>query len=377
MTRRRMYFKMVFSSLLRRRSRMIIALLAIAIGSTVLSGLLTIYYDIPRQMGTIFRSYGANILFIPEDADVKITKEMAENIKAKIEKDKLIGFAPYIYKMTKVHELPYMLAATDLDAAKKNSPYWLVRGEWPKQRREVIIGQEISRATGISIGERFVVNTPKGQGDEMITEFIATGMVITGGVEEEFVFLSLEDMKDIAGYDDHFDVIEGSIDGNQEYLKEVADKVGQEKGVKARLVKRLTESQDVVLNKLQALVWIVTIIVLFLTMICVTTTMMAVVAERKKEIGLKKALGASNSSVVKDFLGEAIMLGLLGGVLGVGLGYLFADNVSISVFAREVSFPFLLVPFTLVSSIVLTVLACLLPVRTTVDIDPALVLRGE
>ena len=377
MTRRRMYFKMVFSSLLRRRSRMIIALLAIAIGSTVLSGLLTIYYDIPRQMGTIFRSYGANILFIPEDADVKITKEMAENIKAKIEKDKLIGFAPYIYKMTKVHELPYMLAATNLDAAKKNSPYWLVRGEWPKQRREVIIGQEISRATGISIGERFVVNTPKGQGDEVITEFIATGMVITGGVEEEFVFLSLEDMKDIAGYDDHFDVIEGSIDGNQEYLKEIADKVGQQKGVRARLVKRLTESQDVVLNKLQALVWIVTIIVLFLTMICVTTTMMAVVAERKKEIGLKKALGASNSSVVKDFLGEAIMLGLLGGVFGVGLGYLFADNVSISVFAREVSFPLLLVPFTLFASIVLTVLACLLPVRTTVDIDPALVLRGE
>lgn len=372
-----MYFKMVFSSLLRRRSRMVIALLAIAIGSTVLSGLLTIYYDIPRQMGTIFRSYGANILFIPEDDELKLTKEMAENIKAKIEKDKLIGFAPYIYRMTKVHELPYMLAATDLEAAKKNSPYWLVRGEWPKQKREVIIGQEISRATGISIGDRFVVNTPKGQGDEVTTEFIATGMVITGGVEEEFVFLSLEDMKDIAGYDDHFDVIEGSIDGNQEYLKDVADRVGQEKGVRARLVKRLTESQDVVLNKLQALVWIVTIIVLFLTMICVTTTMMAVVAERKKEIGLKKALGASNSSIVKDFLGEAIMLGLLGGIFGVGLGYLFADNVSISVFAREVSFPLLLVPFTLFASVILTVLACLLPVRTTVDIDPALVLRGE
>lgn len=253
----------------------------------------------------------------------------------------------------------------------------MVRGEWPKQKREVIIGQEISRATGISVGDSFVVNTPKAQGDEVITEFVATGMVITGGVEEEFIFLSLEDMKDIAGYDDRFDVIEGSVDGNQEYLQEVANKVEHVKGVRARLVKRLTESQDVVLNKLQALVWIVTIIVLFLTMICVTTTMMAVVAERKKEIGLKKALGASNSSVVKDFLGEAIMLGLLGGILGVGLGYLFADNVSISVFAREVSFPFLLVPFTLFSSIVLTVLACLLPVRTTVDIDPALVLRGE
>ena len=380
MTRRRMFFKMVFSSLLRRRSRMMIALLAIAIGSTVLSGLLTIYYDIPRQMGTIFRSYGANIIFIPQDASVKISSSVVEKIKNKIQQDKIIGFAPYIYKMTKVHELPYMIASTNLEDAKKNSPYWLVRGEWPKNKREVLIGNEISKATEISIGDKFVINTPKEngiKGDEVTTECIATGIVTTGGIEEEFVFMGLEDIKDIVGYNDKFDVIEGSIDGNQEYLQSIEKDVSSIQGIKPRLVKRLTESQDVVLNKLQALVWIVTIIVLFLTMICVTTTMMAVVAERKKEIGLKKALGAANASVVKDFLGEAIMLGILGGVLGVGLGYLFADNVSISVFAREVSFPILLVPFTLVSSIVLTVIACLLPVRTTVDIDPALVLRGE
>ncbi len=377
MTKRKMYFKMVFSSLVRRRSRMMIALLAVAIGSTVLSGLLTIYYDIPRQMGTIFRSYGANMIFIPKDDDVKITSSMLGKIKDEIQSDKVIGFAPYIYKMSKVHELPFMLAATNLEDAKKNSPYWLVRGKWPQNKREVLIGEEISRATEISIGDKFIVNTPKDKGDETVTEFIATGIVTTGGIEEEFIFMSLEDMKDIVGYNDKFDVIEGSIDGNQEYLENVAISVEKISGVKARLVKRLTESQDVVLNKLQALVWIVTIIVLFLTMICVTTTMMAVVAERKKEIGLKKALGASNGSVVKDFMGEAIMLGLFGGILGVGLGYLFADNVSISVFAREVSFPFLLVPFTIISSILLTVLACLFPVRSTVDIDPALVLRGE
>ena len=105
--------------------------------------------------------------------------------------------------------------------------------------------------------------------------------------------------------------------------------------------------------------------------------MMAVVAERRKEIGLKKALGASNSSVVKDFLGEAVMLGLAGGLLGVGLGYVFADNVSVSVFARNVSFPVQLAPFTVFASIVITIVSCLFPVRATVDIDPALVLRGE
>ncbi|EEV19283.1 efflux ABC transporter, permease protein [Treponema vincentii ATCC 35580] len=378
MTRNRMYLKMITSSLVRRRSRMLVALLAIAIGSTVLSGLLTIYYDIPRQMGTVFRSYGANLIFLPAESEVKIMEEQIGAIKQAIDPDKLVGFAPYIYQSAKVNEQPYMIAATDLESAKSNSPYWLVRGDWPHNKKEVLIGHEISRNIELSVGDTFIVNTPKPNGDVTVTECTVSGIVTTGGVEEEFIFMSLEDIKGIIGYDDQFDVIECSIDGNQEYLKSIADTVSKQvNGITPRLVKRVTESQDVVLNKLQALVWIVTIIVLFLTMICVTTTMMAVVAERRKEIGLKKALGASNSSVVKDFMGEAVMLGLIGGILGVVLGYVFADNVSISVFAREVSFPVQLAPFTVIASIIITIVSCLFPVRATVDIDPALVLRGE
>lgn len=378
MTRNRMYLKMITSSLIRRRSRMLVALLAIAIGSTVLSGLLTIYYDIPRQMGTVFRSYGANLIFLPAESESKITQEQIGAIKQVIDPEKLVGFAPYIYQSAKVNEQPYMIAATDLASAKSNSPYWLIRGDWPHNKKEVLIGHEISRNIELSVGDTFIVNTPKANGDVTVNECTVSGIVTTGGVEEEFIFMSLEDIKGIIGYDDQFDVIECSIDGNQEYLKSIADMVSKQvNGITPRLVKRVTESQDVVLNKLQALVWIVTIIVLFLTMICVTTTMMAVVAERRKEIGLKKALGASNSSVVKDFMGEAVMLGLIGGILGVVLGYVFADNVSISVFAREVSFPVQLAPFTVIASIIITIVSCLFPVRATVDIDPALVLRGE
>ena len=378
MTRNRMYLKMITSSLIRRRSRMLVALLAIAIGSTVLSGLLTIYYDIPRQMGTVFRSYGANVIFLPTESEAKIVQEQIGAIKQVIDPEKLVGFAPYIYQSAKVNEQPYMIAATDLENARNNSPYWLIRGDWPHNKKEVLIGHEISRNIELSVGDTFIVNTPKANGDVTVNECTVSGIVTTGGVEEEFIFMSLEDIKGIIGYDDQFDVIECSIDGNQEYLKSIADTVSKQvNGITPRLVKRVTESQDVVLNKLQALVWIVTIIVLFLTMICVTTTMMAVVAERRKEIGLKKALGASNGSVVKDFMGEAVMLGLIGGILGVVLGYVFADNVSISVFAREVSFPVQLAPFTVIASIIITIVSCLFPVRATVDIDPALVLRGE
>ena len=55
---------MITASLLRRRSRMLVALLAIAVGATILSGLVTIYYDVPRQMGEKTQrhfDYGAGV----------------------------------------------------------------------------------------------------------------------------------------------------------------------------------------------------------------------------------------------------------------------------------------------------------------------------
>ena len=64
MTKQKMFLKMITASLVRRRSRMLVALLAIAVGATILSGLVTIYYDVPRQMGAQFRNYGANIFFM-------------------------------------------------------------------------------------------------------------------------------------------------------------------------------------------------------------------------------------------------------------------------------------------------------------------------
>ena len=65
MSKRKMFLKMITASLMRRRSRMLVALLAIAVGGTILSGLVTIYRDVPRQMGAQMRNYGANMIFVP------------------------------------------------------------------------------------------------------------------------------------------------------------------------------------------------------------------------------------------------------------------------------------------------------------------------
>ena len=377
-SKNKFYLKMIMTSLARRRARMLTALLAIAMGATILSGLVTIYYDIPRQMGKEFRSYGANMLVIPTNPDKKITNDQLDEIKSLIPSGKLVGQAPYIYINAKINEQPYMLAGTDLKGAKENSPYWLIDGSWPEKSREVLIGNEVSKALELKEGDKIIINTPKVHGKGSIdTNFVVSGVVTTGGKEEEFIFMGIDDISQLVK-DKNYDVVEYSVEAEQNELSKIVSNISQKDGsLTPQMVKRVTASQDIVLNKLQALVFIVTIIVLFIMMICVSTTMMAVVTERRKEIGLKKALGATNSSVIVDFLGEGAFLGVFGGLLGVVLGYIFANRVSISVFARKVSFLPLLVPMTIIVCVVIAIVASLIPVSKTVDIDPALVLRGE
>ena len=205
-----------------------------------------------------------------------------------------------------------------------------------------------------------------------------TGILSTGGSEEDYVYMSMSDIERLAGAEGNIDLAEVSISASgdklNKYVSEINDKIPE---ISAGLVKRVTASETTVLSKLQALVFLVTVIVLALTMICVATTMTAVVTERRKEIGLRKAIGASDSSIIKEFMGEGILLGGLGGVIGSLIGFAFAQTVSVNVFGSSISFRPLLVPITIIVSIVVTGIACLIPIRTTTKIDPALVLKGE
>lgn len=174
------------------------------------------------------------------------------------------------------------------------------------------------------------------------------------------------------------DGIECSIEANAGELEKTAKEITQAlPGIVGRPVRRVTQSQDIVLGKLQILVLLVDTVVLFLTVISVLTTMIAVVTERRKEIGLKKALGAPDRSIIAEFIGEGAGIGVIGGALGVAFGFLFAQQVSLSVFGRAIEFSWWIIPVTLIISVFVTVLASIWPVKQATKVDPALVLRGE
>lgn len=388
MKKRKMYIRMITASLLRRRSRMIIALLAISIGAMILSGLVTIYIDVPRQMGIRFRSYGANMI-LTSDGDT-ISGSQVEAVKKLIPEDKLVGIAAYRYETVRVNDRPVMAAAADLDEVKKTSPFWLVDGEWPAAEGEIMVGKNVADLYNLKVGKRMtctfapeVQTQTEDDGTEEIVpdnwmDFTVTGILDTGGKEEDYVYMLIPDMEELTSQPTEYDVCELSVSGSSSELRKISDEITDSvDGISARLVKRVTESEDTVLSKLQSLVLLVTIVVLALTMICVATTMTAVVAERRKEIGLRKALGASNGSIISEFMGEGIALGAFGGLVGALLGFLFAQAVSRNVFNSSITLMPWLIPLTIIASVVVTGAACLIPIRSATQVDPALVLKGE
>ena len=212
---------------------------------------------------------------------------------------------------------------------------------------------------------------------ENTERFDVTGILSTGGEEESYIYMSLEDLQKLT-MDETLDVAELSVTADAQELETYSEAISDsDLGITARLVKRVAKSEASVLGKLQALVFLVTVVVLLLTMICVSTTMMAVVSERRREIGLRKALGASDGSIRKEFLGEGMFLGGLGGVLGAVLGFLFAQVVSVNVFGSSITFQPLLLPITILVSMAISAVSCQLPIKKAVAIDPAIVLKGE
>ncbi|MDR2745523.1 MAG: FtsX-like permease family protein [Desulfovibrio sp.] len=378
MHRYRMFLRIVFNSLIRRRSRMLVALFAVAIGGTVFLGMGAVYYDIPRQMGREFRSYGANLIFVSSGERSFLALADAEKAALFLPRDKVIGITPFRYETMYYNMRGLTVVGTDFAAARKTSPYWRVQGAWPAKDTEILIGMDIAEQTRLYAGASITLEVVPKKGRKFKKELTISGVLRSGGAEDGFILMPMGGMETLMGDAGMASVVEISVAATGEDLASLVERIrAGVPGVTPRSVKRIADSEATVLAKLQVLVCLVTSVVMFLTLICVGTTMMTVVMERRKEIGLKKAIGAENRNIIAEFLGEALLLACAGALLGIGSGYFFAQAVSMSVFTRGVNLPFFLVLLTLLASLLVTILASLIPVTRAADVEPALVLRGE
>lgn len=372
----KMYFTMVTNALLRRKLRMFIALLAVAIGATIISGMITVYKEVPEQMGREFRAYGANLLLLPSGGTTTIPEEKLQVVYKKLQGHEIVGAAPFLYERLKINESPVLTGGTDFDMVKKVSPYWQINGAMPSgSGKEILLGYELSQKFQVQPGESVILALGDGSWE---SPFTVSGIVRTGGKEEQFAYMDLKQMQKIIHKPGIVSMAQVSVVANATELDAFTKQMAEdEPSIHPQTVKQIASSEQTVLAKLQALVLLVTVVVLLLTLVCVGTTMTEVVSERRKEIGLKKALGADNRNIAAEFFGESCMLGLLGGLLGTVCGYLFAQAVGTNVFGRSLHISIPIAVMSVVLSIVVTAVATMLPVRTAVKVEPAIVMRGE
>ncbi len=104
--------------------------------------------------------------------------------------------------------------------------------------------------------------------------------------------------------------------------------------------------------------------------------MLVTVKERTREIGIRKALGASNKVILRQFIIEALMLTLIAGILGMILGYIGAIMIG-SLFSIQAKFTIGMILFSTLTSISIGLIFGVYPAYQAARLDPIEALRAE
>jgi putative ABC transport system permease protein len=151
---------------------------------------------------------------------------------------------------------------------------------------------------------------------------------------------------------------------------------GEEDDFNVRRPEELLEARIKTSNTLQLLLLVLASIAMVVGGIGVMNVMLASVSQRTTEIGLRSAVGARPSAIQLQFLGEAVVLSLLGGALGVALGelsaFVFEDRLGWRLaMAVEIS------AVAVVASLAVGVVFGLYPAVRAARVDPIVALRTE
>jgi putative ABC transport system permease protein len=433
-----MFFRIVSDSFTRKPRRKALTAAALALGMAVATATLEVALDVGDRLAHEFRSLGANLLvtpatdtlpleiggvdYRPVDAGAYLPESELGKLKTIFWRNNIVGFAPFLDVPVEIATISssgnqgpgpvsresligtwYSHAVDVPDGSKfvtgvsATDPWWHVDGRWFSDgAEESLIGAGLARRVGLRAGDKLTVRS--GEHAHTLT---VTGIVSTGGREDNAILAPLHVAQDLAGRPDRYrrllvSALTKPADAFSErdpstmtpaeydrwycspYIASISHQMQQElPGIEVRAIRQVAEGEGRILTRVGSLMWLVTFAALFAAALAVGATSATNVLERRSEIGLMKALGASRRTVGAFFLAEQLLLALVGGITGYAVGLELARALGIEIFGIAPTVRLILFPIVLVLAAFVALLGSLMPLERASRVNPAPVMRGE
>jgi putative ABC transport system permease protein len=378
-----MFLRMLVRAAVLRRGRAVSALFAMVVAAAVATAMLNLYVDVQAKLRREFRNYGANIIVVgkegaslPSDALSRVDSVLAGRGIA----------APFGLVVARTADgQAIVVAGTDFERVRQLNRWWSV-SSWPSSDLRQT-DSHFSQSQGevghpALIGVRALAAVaPRSQEFDLSFQghqlrVRPAGTVQTGAAEDSRIYVSLADFVAWTGI--HPMTIEVGASGTPEEVARIMNELTQALPTgDIRPVRQIMEGEARVLGKTRSTLLAAAALIILTAALCVLSTLMGWVFDRRRDFAIMKALGASGRLLNGFFAAEAAVLGATGAVIGFLVGIGIAAWIGRVNFHAAVVPRLSVLPLVLAGSMGVTLLAAILPISLLRKVQPAIILRGE
>jgi putative ABC transport system permease protein len=362
-----MFLRMLMRAAVVRRGRAASALVAMVVAAAVVTAMLDLYVDVQAKLRKEFRNYGANIVVVVKDGEA-LPADALTKVEAALAGHGLA--VPFAYIVARTSDgQSVVVAGTDLDQVRKLDSWWSVTA-WPNSSQDALVGTRA--ATAVS---------PQGKSFDLsfqghIIHLNPAGTLRTGASEDSRIYLSLQDFESWTGVEPS--TIEIASSGSSDEVTGLVRRLSQVlPTTDVRPVRQITEGEAHVLGKTRATLAAASALIIATAALCVLSTLIGWVFDRRRDFAIMKALGASEGLISSFFAAEAAALGAVGALVGFGIGVAVAAWIGRVNFHAPVVPRFNVLPIVFAGSIAVALISAVVPIFLLRRVQPAMILRGE
>ena len=373
-----MFWRLIFRALRLRLQRVFIIFTALTVGASIVTAMAAVYFDINTKMSQELRTFGANFYIGSADGGMMNQAELSA-ILQKSPDGFITAASPYLYGVARSDLEKIVLMGVNFDAMRILAPYWQITGSAINVNfddRNAMIGKTLAERLHVKVGDSLQLSKNAVEKHS----FNIKGIVEAGDATDNMLIVNVEFAQN---WLDKEGVVNNALLNVQNEqgvntVDQFAEKIMQQyPDLTARPIRKVSASEGQILEKIKGLMGLISLVILVLATLCVNTTLIAIVGERSKEFALQKSLGAKKFDIIRQISTEILIIAFCAIIIGLGLGYLLAQVLGITVFKSYIDMRLPVLPITIVLSLLVAFVAVIIPTRRALSINVANVLKGE